>query len=86
MKWILRILLGLVGLLVLAVVVLFVLSKRPDAGKGDVTIDIARPPDVVWQWVSEEREARPLGSVWLEERSSTTQRPRRASAISKGQR
>ena len=54
MKWILRILLGLVGLLVLAMVVLFALSKRPDAGKGDVTIDIARPPDVVWQWISED--------------------------------
>ena len=56
MKWIKRILLGLVGLLVLAVAVLFVLSKRPGAGKMDVSVEIAQPPEVVWAWVTEEEK------------------------------
>ena len=70
MKWILRILLGLVGLLVLAVVVLFVSGKRPGCGKGgDVTIDIARPPDVVWPVGDRRGETRPLGRLADEDRA-----------------
>src|SRR6185295_11965917 len=53
MKWVLRIVGALVGLAVLAVLVLFALSKRPDAGKGEVSIEIAQPPAVVWAWITE---------------------------------
>jgi uncharacterized protein YndB with AHSA1/START domain len=54
MKWIQRIVLGILGLIVLAVVVLFALSKRPGAGETEVTVEIARPPAVVWAWLTEE--------------------------------
>jgi uncharacterized protein YndB with AHSA1/START domain len=53
MKWVLRIVGALVGLAVLAVLILFALSKRPDAGKGEVSIEIAQPPTVVWAWITE---------------------------------
>ncbi len=53
MKWLLRILGGLVGLVILAVCVLWLLSRRPGAGTGEVSVEIARPPEVVWAWVTE---------------------------------
>lgn len=53
MKWLLRIAGVLVGLCVLALVVLFALSRRPGAGKDEVSVEIARPPEVVWAWMTE---------------------------------
>lgn len=53
MKWVGRIVAALVGLLVLAIVVLLALGRRPDAGVNRATIEIARPPAVVWSWLSE---------------------------------
>lgn len=53
MKWVVRILLGCVGLLVLCLGVLFVVSKRPHAGDMHSQIEIAAPPQVVFEWVTQ---------------------------------
>jgi uncharacterized protein YndB with AHSA1/START domain len=44
---------GLVGLVVLAVCALFLASRLPGAADTHVAIDIARPPEVVWAWITE---------------------------------
>jgi uncharacterized protein YndB with AHSA1/START domain len=53
MRWILISLGGIAGLIVLAIVVLFFLSKRPGAGDVAGGIDIDRPASEVWAWVTE---------------------------------
>ena len=53
MKWILRIAGGLLAVIVLAVVVLLALGHRSSAGRTVATIEIAAPPQQVWQWLEE---------------------------------
>ena len=66
MKWVLRILGGLVGLIVLAVVTVFLLGHRPGAGTLHATTQIARPPEVVWTYLVEAPKLKQWVS-WLAE-------------------
>jgi len=70
MKWILRLLVALVGLVVTVVVVLFLVDLRPSHGKNSATVEINRPAAHVWpyltnddlvkKWVSGLVEIQPL--------------------------
>ena len=53
MKWVIRIVGGLVALLVLSVLGLWIASHRRDAGRMRVSIEIARSPEEIWDWLSE---------------------------------
>lgn len=47
------ILLSIVGLIMLGVVTLLVMGSRPGADHSAVSVDIAKPPQVVWTYVDE---------------------------------
>lgn len=66
MKWLLWSSGGLVGLVVLAVLVLFLVGRRPHAGDTLSVIEIARPPEVVWTWITEPERVKQWVS-WLAE-------------------
>lgn len=66
MKWVLRILAVLAGLIVAAVLVLAVLSHRSDAGEMHVTIDIRQSADTLWPWLDQGEKAK-LWVSWLVE-------------------
>jgi uncharacterized protein YndB with AHSA1/START domain len=53
MKWLLYGLVGLGALLLLAIAALLVAGQRPDAGRFETSIDIARPASDVYRFVSE---------------------------------
>jgi len=53
MKWLARILLALVALLLLGVLGLFLAGKREGAGFHQATVEIARPPEQVWRYLTE---------------------------------
>ena len=53
MKWVLRSLLVLVSVFVVTVMGLWFASNRSDAGRMRGSIEIARPMDVVWPWMTE---------------------------------
>src|SRR5215471_7674997 len=53
MKWIVRILGGIVALLVLAVFGLFLAGKRADAGRTHASLDVAASREQVWPWLTE---------------------------------
>lgn len=80
MKWILRILIGVIALLVLAAATLWGMGLRKDAGVMRSTIEIAAPPQVIWEWITESdkvrawvgwlveiREVGPHHEVWVME-------------------
>ena len=53
MKWVWRILGGVVGLLVLVVLGLWLVGMRPGHGHNEGSVEIARPVEKVWPWLSE---------------------------------
>jgi uncharacterized protein (TIGR03067 family) len=53
MKWVWRVLLGLIGLLVLGLVTLLALGARSDAGMMRASVEIARTPATVWPWLQD---------------------------------
>jgi uncharacterized protein YndB with AHSA1/START domain len=53
MKWFLRIVGLLAVLLVVSVLGLWIASNRRDAGRMRASIEIARPPEEIWPWVTE---------------------------------
>jgi uncharacterized protein YndB with AHSA1/START domain len=53
MKWFLRIVSLLAVLVVVCVLGLWIASNRRDAGRMRASIEIARPPDEIWPWVTE---------------------------------
>ena len=53
MKWIARALGVVLAIVVLAVVVLLVMGRRQGAGEIIETVEINRPPAVVWPWVTQ---------------------------------
>ena len=53
MTLLVRVLLGIVLLCVLAVLVLFAISRRPNAGRIVSSVEIAAPVDTVWTWITE---------------------------------
>jgi len=66
MKWLARILLALVSLLLLAVLGLFLAGKREGAGFNQVTLEISRPPEQVWRYLTEPELTRKWMSHLLE--------------------
>lgn len=65
-KWLLVVLGVLAGLVLLAVVVLFLLGFRGDANRVEHTVEIGRPAAAVWPWVVEpEKQLRWVS--WLTE-------------------
>ncbi len=48
-----KILLGLLLLVVLAVLVLFLVGRRPSAGRIAHAVDLPAPPEAVWPWLTE---------------------------------
>jgi uncharacterized protein YndB with AHSA1/START domain len=52
-SWVLRILLGLIGILVVAVGVLALMGTRRDAGVSRASVEIQAPREQVWSWIVE---------------------------------
>jgi uncharacterized protein (TIGR03067 family) len=80
MKWVLRVLMGIAAVLVLAGATLWGMGLRKDAGVMHASIEIARPPVVVWRWITDSdklkawvgwlveiREVGPHHDVWVME-------------------
>jgi uncharacterized protein YndB with AHSA1/START domain len=55
MKWLLRIFAGIAGLLVLAVLCLFLAGFRTGHGIGSASVEIAQPPDRVWNYLTDDQ-------------------------------
>lgn len=53
MKILLYLLAGVVGLVVAAIVVLFLMGFRKGAGTMTTALEIDRPPEAVWPWLTE---------------------------------
>ncbi len=53
MKWVLRIGISLFVLLLVSVAGLWLASNRSDAGRMRGSIEIARPPEEIWPWMTE---------------------------------
>ena len=53
MKWVLRILGGLAGVLLLGVVVLFAMGQRSTANRMQASIEVNAPPARVWTWIND---------------------------------
>jgi uncharacterized protein YndB with AHSA1/START domain len=53
MKWLTRILLALVVVLLLGVLGLFLAGRREGAGTHQASVEIARPPEQVWRYLSD---------------------------------
>jgi uncharacterized protein YndB with AHSA1/START domain len=66
MKWVVIILGGLVGLLLVAALVLWSLGFRDGAGRIAGSIEIDRPPAEVWPWIVEGEKVKQWVS-WLTE-------------------
>ncbi|MFN0105926.1 MAG: SRPBCC family protein [Bryobacteraceae bacterium] len=56
MKWLKYGAIGFVGIIVVAVVVLWILGQRSDAGVMRASVEINRPPAVVWAWLEEKEK------------------------------
>jgi uncharacterized protein YndB with AHSA1/START domain len=54
MKWVLRILLGIVTIVALAVAALWLLGLRSDAGHSAAEVVIDRPPAQVFRWLTDD--------------------------------
>lgn len=53
MKWLVRLLVAFVVVVVVAVGVLWVMGHRREAGTTHASVEIAQPPAVVWAWITE---------------------------------
>src|SRR5687767_10990621 len=53
MKWVLYIAAALTGIIILAVVVLLVIGGGRGEAQLTTSVDIARPPSVVFRWITE---------------------------------
>ncbi|MBL8236289.1 MAG: SRPBCC family protein [Bryobacterales bacterium] len=53
MKWLKYGLMGIVGVVLLAAVVLLAMGQRADAGVTRSVVEVNRPPEVVWKWMEE---------------------------------
>lgn len=62
---------GLVGLVVIAVGVLLIMGQRPSARRTHTTVEIARPPEVVWAWITEPDKVKQWVSWLVEVREDT---------------
>jgi uncharacterized protein YndB with AHSA1/START domain len=64
MKWLAWAVGGLLGVVLLAVGVLFVLGRRADAGRIQTSVDVNRSPAEVWAWITEPEKEKAWVS-WL---------------------
>jgi uncharacterized protein YndB with AHSA1/START domain len=71
MKWLLYLLAGGIGLLLLAVVILLAIGMRPGAGRFETSIEIARPAPVVFSWITEPDRVKSWIGWMIEIRSLT---------------
>lgn len=71
MKILLYLLAGIVGLIVVAVLVLMLMSFRKGAGSMSSAIEIDRPPEVVWPWLTEADKQKQWVSWLVEVRDLT---------------
>jgi uncharacterized protein YndB with AHSA1/START domain len=55
MKWVLRIVAGIAGLIVLAVLALFLAGFRKGHGWCSASVEIAQPPDRVWTYLTDDQ-------------------------------
>ena len=53
MKWLIRVAGALAALLVVSFLGLWIASNRKDAGRMRASIEIARPPEEIWPWITE---------------------------------
>ena len=53
MKWLIRGVLGLAGLLVAGVGILAFLNTRPGADEMEARVEINKPPEVVWGYITD---------------------------------
>ena len=53
MKWAIRVVLTLVGLLALSGAVLFAMGRRSNAGRVMASVEIQGPPATVWAWLTD---------------------------------
>jgi len=73
MKWVLRIGISLFVLLLISVAGLWLASNRSDAGRMRGSIEIARPPEEIWPWMTEpDRLTQWVGWLTEVEPDSTT--------------
>ena len=75
MKWVLRTVVALIGLVATVVVVLFLVGLRPSRGKNSVTIEIHRPAAQVWRYIIEDELLKKWISGLVEVQSSTPGKP-----------
>jgi uncharacterized protein YndB with AHSA1/START domain len=64
MKWMAWAVGGLLGAVLLAMGVLFVLGRRADAGRIQTSVDVDRSPAEVWTWITEPEKEKAWVS-WL---------------------
>ncbi len=74
MKWIVRILGVLAGLLVLSLVTLFAMGHRADAGRMQTGIELNAPPEQVWSWLNEPEKLKQWVSWLVEVRAADPNR------------
>ncbi len=58
MKWFVRIAGTLAAVVVISFLGLWIASNRRDAGRMQASIEIARPPEEIWRWVTEPEKLR----------------------------
>lgn len=56
MKWVWRILGGLLGLILVLILGLWLVGMRPGHGHNEASVEIARPVAHVWPWLSEDEK------------------------------
>jgi uncharacterized protein YndB with AHSA1/START domain len=66
MKWVIRVVVTLVGLVLLSAAVLFAMGHRANAGRLDTSIEIQAPPATVWAWLNDSDKLKQWVS-WLVE-------------------
>lgn len=75
MRWVMRIVIALVGLVATVVVVLFLVGLRPSHGKNSATIEIHRPAAHVWRYIIEDDLLKKWISGLVEIQSNTPGKP-----------
>ena len=75
MKWLLRTVVAVMGLVATVVVVLFLVGLRPSHGKNSATVEINRPAWQVWRCITEDELLKKWVSGLVEIQSSTPGKP-----------
>lgn len=76
MKWVFGVAGALLGLAVMCVLVLFLMGRRPGAGRSMHSVVVARPAAEVWTWITEPERVKQWVSWLVEIRTTETGPPR----------